>query len=428
MIKNVVVNILTETMKNDSYRIAKNLLARFECDSIEISKKSFKQNKWVPLRKTFEKIKTSTEKVFNKAKKNTPQSNEKRLALPQFSESSLKQIELISRKIEEKSKQEIDLLREDVKKLIPQNAKHNLTERVKAANSSHPKLKTRTVKEKSSYHKDSKGVSAEMKKRFNHFDADSKYEEIEAFERAEKILDDRSGFRDVPIDVLPESIDELVEHMSKALMRDDMKTEITEIRIFKGKRGLRNLLTKGKVRCSYFDKKHVKMLQDAAASKKKSIVVIEEDLDKAIEKGKIDVDNKVVESKYISVQFKLKHESGALGELQIRGPRVDKWAEVEHIPFDLSNGKDITGGIKELESVYKPVKNARKNLNKRQVRKYKNYRSSLYKYHYYSELGYERRKPKLSSGIPEILSEDVLYKVKAEAERVKTKLKEKDNL
>jgi ppGpp synthetase/RelA/SpoT-type nucleotidyltranferase len=48
-------------------------------------------------------------------------------------------------------------------------------------------------------------------------------------------------------------------------------------------------------------------------------------------------------SGYTALQLKVCFRDGTLGELQIRGPEVDKVAKVEHLLYDIRNGKTLPG-------------------------------------------------------------------------------------
>lgn len=96
--------------------------------------------------------------------------------------------------------------------------------------------------------------------------------------------------------------------------------------------------------------------------------------------------NALKKSGYTTGQFNFKFSDGTLGEFQLRGAKVHKIASVEHIPYDLREGKDISLSNDLLKKLYTPVEQAVKNLRARGYESYNKYLTALYEYQRNSEL------------------------------------------
>ena len=121
-------------------------------------------------------------------------------------------------------------------------------------------------------------------------------------------------------------------------------------------------------------------------------------------------------SGYVCTQLKLRvcmDESGTIlspkTELQIRSTLMDRCSELEHITYDIWQGKNITKNNPELEKLLAPViesvnKLSRNNL----VKDYENYVISCYRYARSYELGEIEGEFELPD-LPEILKDyDIL--------------------
>lgn len=99
-------------------------------------------------------------------------------------------------------------------------------------------------------------------------------------------------------------------------------------------------------------------------------------------------------SGYTTTQANLKTsytigEPLADAEIQIRGKSVNNFAEVEHIPYDIRQGK-------KTDSKYDEIKTVMRGMSKDSYGEYAKYLSDTYTYHRLKELGIETKKPELT--------------------------------
>lgn len=109
-------------------------------------------------------------------------------------------------------------------------------------------------------------------------------------------------------------------------------------------------------------------------------------------------------SGYNAIQLKIKPKNSKLIELQIRGKEVDRIAEIEHFPYDLSHGKDIAKGNNEVGNILEPIKNAVLGLSKDLRTKYQKYFYDQYIHAQQKEFGISGAKPTLPEGVDPMLS------------------------
>lgn len=138
---------------------------------------------------------------------------------------------------------------------------------------------------------------------------------------------------------------------------------------------------------------------------------------------------KVRGSGYTALQMNFRMKNGFILEGQFRGPKVDNFAEAEHVPYDIRTGKDIIGRHTELTNIYKPIIELLKGDNKisdEMFDEHTAYLTAHYEYLRLTELGFEdgTNPPKFPKGLDarlraenlELLHEYV-EKIKAEPER-----------
>lgn len=135
---------------------------------------------------------------------------------------------------------------------------------------------------------------------------------------------------------------------------------------------------------------------------------------------------KVRPSGYTAYQMNFKTKDGFTFEWQMRGSRVNEFAECEHVPYDIRQKKDVTGGKKELEPLYKPIEDIVNNLSDDQFKRYNDYLTDHYKHLRKLELGFDSVAPKLEDygefgPIDKSLSADGLEKLHETAIKVKSK-------
>ena len=103
-------------------------------------------------------------------------------------------------------------------------------------------------------------------------------------------------------------------------------------------------------------------------------------------------------SGYTALQINFKTKTGEVIEWQYRGDKVDRFAEGEHIPYDLRTDKNIIGDHEELEPLYNPIKEllSEDNMSEGVYNEYNRYLTDYYTHLRKSELGFESVEPKLS--------------------------------
>ena len=103
-------------------------------------------------------------------------------------------------------------------------------------------------------------------------------------------------------------------------------------------------------------------------------------------------------SGYTALQVNFKTKTGETIEWQYRGDKVDRFAEGEHIPYDLRTGKNIIGEHKELEPLYNPIKEllSKDNMPEAAYNEYNRYLTDYYTHLRKLELGFESTEPKLA--------------------------------
>lgn len=203
---------------------------------------------------------------------------------------------------------------------------------------------------------------------------------------AKEKVEDLFGARMTLDDVSPENIEEFVCALEKAMENGDI--EILEIENYRGA----NENFKGENKY-YFKKSQVERLVDASGD------------------AKYKNDHK--HAGYTAVQLKIRPKGGRVFELQIRGKEIDAFADVEHIPYDLRQGKDIANGNNKAGILLSKVQKAIKGLDEATYSKYKKYIYDNYVYAQALEYGKTAAKPILPEGIDPILgykSLKALYK------------------
>ena len=104
-------------------------------------------------------------------------------------------------------------------------------------------------------------------------------------------------------------------------------------------------------------------------------------------------DPKVRDSGYTALQMNFYTKDGDVFEWQLRGSKVNKFAECEHVPYDLRTGKDVTGGKAILKNLYAPIESAVKNMKDEVFENYNNYLTAHYEHLRKLELGFESKAP-----------------------------------
>ena len=236
--------------------------------------------------------------------------------------------------------------------------------------------------------------------------------DIENLNQAKPLVDDLVGTRLVMNDVSQENIDKLVDNLCKSIRNHEV--QITEIH-------------------NYSNNAQKYLSEDNIKSILKANALANKDLEAKGQKGveiKIEKDEQTSISGYVSAQMNIRYKDengnfGARGELQIRGDNMNKYGEIEHIPYDIRRGKNIGKNNAELEKHFEPVEHAVHKLKRNGLDKiYDNYILDCYKYLRDYELGKaegEFRLPDFPNEIKdyEILSFESLDRINEKAHEIK---------
>ena len=220
--------------------------------------------------------------------------------------------------------------------------------------------------------------------------------EIENLNQAKPMVDDLVGTRLVMDDVSQENIDKLVDNLCNSILNHEI--QITEIHNYSNNSQ------------KYLSENNIKSILKANALANK-------DLEAKGLKGveiKINKDEQISLSGYVSAQMNIRYKDengnlGARGELQIRGNIMNKYGEIEHIPYDIRRGKNIGKNNTELEKHFEPVEHAVHKLKRNGLDKvYDNYILECYKYLRDYELGKTKSEFKLPDFPQEIKEYEIL--------------------
>lgn len=180
-----------------------------------------------------------------------------------------------------------------------------------------------------------------------------KGKEISDISQARIIIRDLIGTRFILDDVSPEAIQKIVDNICKGIESGRIKP----YRISNYANGSKR----------YFSEEQIKQIQASAAKK-------------GIEISRYEADQVSV-SGYVTAQMNLTYSNGAAGEIQIRSNLMHKYAEPEHIVYDMRMGKNIGKNISELEKYLEPVEDAVFKLKRNGLDKlYDKYILDCYKY------------------------------------------------
>ena len=124
-------------------------------------------------------------------------------------------------------------------------------------------------------------------------------------------------------------------------------------------------------------------------------------------------------SGYRTAQANVIHSNGVLGEIQFRGPLTNRFAEYEHLAYDLRQEKNTLGPL------FDNFKEAISKLSPEEYGEYNLYLEKCYNYYNRLELGLPAVKPKLPKKFDKILSDDSLRTLHDTGEKMQKEL-EKD--
>lgn len=103
---------------------------------------------------------------------------------------------------------------------------------------------------------------------------------------------------------------------------------------------------------------------------------------------------------YAALQMNVRFGNGALGEIQIRGPYMDRIAEKEHIVYDIKQGKNVS-------EKYTEIKNIILNLSDENRAIYDEYWRLMFEYAFLKDFGYDCEMPTLH--LPDEISQKISY-------------------
>lgn len=109
------------------------------------------------------------------------------------------------------------------------------------------------------------------------------------------------------------------------------------------------------------------------------------------------------ESGYTTTQMNIQHKNGLVSELQIRGKHINELAEVEHIVYDIREGKDLSKGDPKIKSLISDIERLVKEMDKPEnaemKKNFSDYLTKCYEFARKSETGESVQRPELPPGI-----------------------------
>lgn len=136
--------------------------------------------------------------------------------------------------------------------------------------------------------------------------------------------------------------------------------------------------------------------------------------------GEVDVFKKKLPNNYVTTQGNMVMEISngkkpVRIEFQIRGEEINKFAEVEHIPYDLREGKtlNLKNYNKEQRALIQKIQQASRKMayNAELKTKYDEYLSKCFEYCLAKEYGIEKQAPVLAEGLDSSLSMESLFEL-----------------
>lgn len=185
--------------------------------------------------------------------------------------------------------------------------------------------------------------------------------EVESFEQAKALVRDVIGTK-ITVDKLSQSqIDEIIAALNKGFREGSIRPV-----------GIDNY--SGNNIRPYLSEANIDSIKEAALSSK---IPTAPSYDGVKYKG----------SGYTSAQIDIKHSSGVNGELQIRSTQIDSIASIEHIPYDIRQGKDVSSNNPLVKRIYSQIEKSAKNLSKSGEKSYRTYLNKIYEYNKSMEQG-----------------------------------------
>ncbi|MFN9690793.1 MAG: hypothetical protein ACK551_01665 [Vampirovibrionales bacterium] len=180
--------------------------------------------------------------------------------------------------------------------------------------------------------------------------------------QARNMIGDAVGGRVILPTGTTKEVDMVVSQLTEAIKKGDIK--LSELNNYKGKDGL-----------SYFTDEHVFQIQEAHAIAQKNGLV---DTPLVVISGSNS--NAIKNSGYTTIQMNATTRNGAKIELQIRGPEIQKLGEIEHLIYDLRQGKSIPAHLpNDINIIMTTLSKTLKRLPKEAYYDYMGYLTQAYK-------------------------------------------------
>lgn len=212
--------------------------------------------------------------------------------------------------------------------------------------------------------------------------------------KAKGKVEDLLGARLTLDDISDKNIDKLVNALAEAARKGEI--EILEIENYRG------INSKYKGENDFY-------LTEAQVEKLANV------------SGNTDFVFKPKASGYTATQLKVKPKNGKVLELQIRGKKVDEFADIEHIPYDLSQGKDISKNNNQIGILLSKVQKTIQTMKKEDFARYQEYMYENYIHAQRVEKGLPSKAPQLPEGIDGILSVENIQQVASKIGKYDTK-------
>ncbi len=223
---------------------------------------------------------------------------------------------------------------------------------------------------------------------------------------------DTMGLDDSAIESLKDLSTPIINTLKEAQNKEVFETLISGIK--SGEITITEINNYGDDISSYFTKSQLEEIADAYNSVTGQKLTVVTKMDDEFfrehpnftvgEKGKFTVETEkfiftdkgaMKDSGYASTQANTVHtfndDTIGLGELQIRGTEVNDFADIEHIPYDIRQGK-----ITESDTKYFDIYSTIKSMSKESYKAYNSYLTKVYDWLRLKELGVESAEPILS--------------------------------
>ncbi len=180
--------------------------------------------------------------------------------------------------------------------------------------------------------------------------------------QARKMIGDAIGGRVILPTGNAKEVDTAVSQLTEGIKKGDIK--LSELNNYKGKDGL-----------PYFTDQHVLQIQEAHAIAQKNGLV-----DTPLDVISGSHPKAVKNSGYTTTQMNATTRNGANIELQIRGPEIQKLGEIEHLVYDLRQGKSIPANLpNEISEKMNTLSHTLKTLPKDAYDDYMGYLTQAYR-------------------------------------------------